>query len=51
MRIEVHVKALEEVDAVKAQFAGSDDEIVIIVGQSSSRPAERQERKQAVGTK
>lgn len=51
MRIEIHVKSLDEVDAVRAQFAGSTDDIVIIVGASSTKPAERQERKQAVGNR
>lgn len=51
MRIEIHVRTLEEVDAIRAQYADSTDEIVIIVGASSPKPAERQERKQAVGTK
>ena len=51
MRIEIHVKTLDEVAAIQAQFADSADEIVIIVGQSSSKSADRQERKQAVGNR
>ena len=48
MRIEIHVKTIEEVAAVEAQYADSEHEIVIIVAQPSTRSAERQDRKQAV---
>lgn len=51
MRIEINVRTLDEVAAVEAQYANSPHEVVIIVAAPSSKPAERQERKQAVGTK
>jgi hypothetical protein len=49
VRIEVHLKTLDEVAAVQEHFAGTTDEIVIIVAAVPPAPAATQERKQAVG--
>jgi hypothetical protein len=56
MRIEVHVATVDEADAVRARYAGSADEIVIVVGQpapilSTPRAAERQTRKSPTGAR
>jgi hypothetical protein len=48
MRIEIHVTTLDEADEVRARYAASSDEIVIIVAQPvASSPAEKQDRKSA----
>lgn len=46
MRITIHVKTLDEADAVTERYADSSNEVHVIVDQpTTATPAERQERK------